>query len=1101
MNLWNESGQKQRHLGCGDMSMNKSIQICICVALIIFGILASASPLLALQSAAGTLPSRASSGSGQSTTLLRDGRLLLLGGTNADGSVATALIKNPGDGSIATLAPGMSFARAGHTATMLPNGKVLILGGIGADGKVVPQAEIFDPDSQTFSLLESALAPRVFHTATVLTDGRLAIIGGADESGNILAGIALWNFKNSQTSLSVAQLKSPLWNHTATLQADGTVLITGGEDSIGRTVTAAQLFDPQAQTVTQLTAAPATNNAPVEVVASLPADGTTEVPLDALIAIRPSKPIQVQSANETTVTLTGPQGVVSATVIPAEAGKLVFLTATDSLLPGSSYRVTSSGVTDPNGKTVPDFGATFTTAGLAPVADGEQWTPAGSNFDGDWHSGRQKSQWESQKPLQAPAGMTAVAGTILTLDGLPLPNVTLQVGLHRTRTDTTGRFLLSGISAGHQVLLIDATTANSQLKKYGIFEDGVDIKGGQTNVLPYTIWMPVLDMAHAVTIPSPTKTETVITTPLIPGLEVHLPAGAVVYDRQGKVVTQISITPIPVDRSPFPLPLGLAVPTYFTVQPGSAYVKAPNNQGARLIYPNYTHSIPGTRDNFWNYDPNVRGWYVYGKGTVNSTATQVIPDPGVMVWEFTGAMIGGHPDGPSPAAGGAPPEADPVDPATGLFTYTKTDLSLADTLPLVLTRSYRQADPNPRAFGIGTNHPYDIFISSYGYTNYYQADLILADGTAIHYVCTTGPGCSTWTTAQYQHTTTPTRFYGSKMVYNTGGSGWILTLKDGTIYTFPDINTGINSISDRYGNTITIAHDSSQRVTQVTSPSGRWIKFTYGSSSCTSCITQATDNIGRIVSYSYDTASNLTQVVDVNGGTWNYTYDSQHEMLSITDPKGIVYLQNQYDINGRVAIQTLADGSTYQFAYPGAGSMTSSTPPSALVTQTNITDPRGNVKQISFNSTGYPTTEIRAANVPSLSQTTTYAYGTICNGANQSSNYATSVTDALSRQTAFTYDCMGNRTSVTRLAGTFNAVTTSFTYEPKFNQLASITDPLQHTTTFNYDPTAGNLTSVTDALGHGSTFAYNTAGQVTSTTDAQGRTRLYSGMTRLRMIW
>ena len=35
---------------------------------------------------------------------------------------------------------------------------------------------------------------------------------------------------------------------------------------------------------------------------------------------------------------------------------------------------------------------------------------------------------------------------------------------------------------------------------------------GRTNVLPYTIWMPEIDTAHAVSIPSPTTAETVITS-------------------------------------------------------------------------------------------------------------------------------------------------------------------------------------------------------------------------------------------------------------------------------------------------------------------------------------------------------------------------------------------------------------------------------------------------------------------------------------------------------------------------------------------------------------------------------------------------------------
>src|SRR5713101_5939491 len=53
------------------------------------------------------------------------------------------------------------------------------------------------------------------------------------------------------------------------------------------------------------------------------------------------------------------------------------------------------------------------------------------------------------------------------------------------------------------------------------------LESGATTVLPFTIWMPRLDVVNQVTIPSPTRTETVITTPYIPGLELHLPARTV----------------------------------------------------------------------------------------------------------------------------------------------------------------------------------------------------------------------------------------------------------------------------------------------------------------------------------------------------------------------------------------------------------------------------------------------------------------------------------------------------------------------------------------------------------------------------------------------
>ncbi len=264
------------------------------------------------------------------------------------------------------------------------------------------------------------------------------------------------------------------------------------------------------------------------------------------------------------------------------------------------------------------------------------------------------------------------------------------------------------------------------------------------------------------------------------------------------------------------------MPLYFTIQPGGAYLQTPNGVGARLVYPNYTHALPGTRANFWNYDAEEKGWYVYGAGTVDPQGRQVIPDPGVAIYEFTGAMInvpGFSPPGTWPPPGNdCGSDGDPVDCATGLFVYQKTDLFLPDVTPLALTRTYRPGDSQSRSFGTGTTHPYDAFLWSA--SQYEEVDFILPDGGRVHFV-----RISSGTLFNDESTSTPTKFYGAQIVWN--GNGWNMTLKDGTVYVFGE-NAPLQSIRDRYGNEITLTRTGGQsgNITQVTSPSGRWIKFT-----------------------------------------------------------------------------------------------------------------------------------------------------------------------------------------------------------------------------------------------------------------------------------
>src|SRR5207245_3968574 len=198
-------------------------------------------------------------------------------------------------------------------------------------------------------------------------------------------------------------------------------------------------------------------------------------------------------------------------------------------------------------------------------------------------------------------------------------------------------------------------------------------------------------------------------------------------------------------------------------------------------------------------------------------------------------------------------------------------------------------------------------------------------------------------------------------------------------------------------------------------------------------ITQAKDNSGRTVNYEYDTTGRLIRVTDPNGGVTEYTYDALSRMTTIKDARNIVYLTNEYDSTDKVIKQTLVDGGIYLFNYTMNGSS---------VTRTDVTDPRLSVRRVTFNSAGQILTDTRALEKPE-EQVTTY-------NLEAGTNLRLSEVDALGRTTAYTYDPLGNVTSITRLSGTADAITTSYTYEPAFNHLKPITDPLNHTTTFRY---------------------------------------------------
>lgn len=1113
--------------------------------------------------------------SGQTATLLPNGRWLLLGGEKDDVAQSLATLVDTATGDASPLPAPLKHARAWHTATVLPDGRVLILGGIGEDGLIVDEAEVFDSTDFTFHVLPQLdLTPRTHHTSTLLTDGHVLITGGLSDGNMPIDTAETWDFTSGSVEKLNAELLPARYAHEAVLVPNENVLLWGGYDTTDQSISNADFYLPSKkgfvtldnQTANLLPASPYKMANPA-VSDSVPRTDAINVPIDSFITVRFNKPLQPETLNSDTVILFGPFGRVACQVTAAEEGLLLFVSPKAEMLPATNYTLFIQGAQDDAGQALPFTTLDFETEALASVtgarasakaagqqssgqakasattaksnpdaangnaqpqakqgavpaepaveADDESWAPGHDNFRGNWRSGRGTSQFQKLPPLQAPLGVTALAGQVLCLNGMPLADITLNVGGKTAHSDQSGRFLLSDIPAGRQVLVIDGHSANHGNKTYGVFEVKVEPEAGKTLVLDYTIWMPVLDTKHAVSLASPTVDEAVVATPNIPGLELRIPPGTVIRDRDGNVVTQVSITAIPIDRPPFPLPPS-AVPVYFSIQPGGAYLQTINAQsaaGARVIYPNFTQDAPGTLMEFWNYDPMEKGWYVYGQGRVSEDGKQVMPDPGVAIYEFSGAMItvpGATPPANAPPAGaqtglpglaggssgsgasgkgggngksGRPPcnggkgggpcgepakGGEPVDLATGLFVYEKTDLMIADTLPLMVSRTYRNGDSAVRAFGRGTNFDYGIFMWSA--QQYQEADLVLPDGAKIHFVRTSaGTG---FTNAVFECTASSTAFYKSKMVWN--GLGWDLTLKDGTVYVFGE-NRPLQAIRDRYGNTVTLTRSSggqSGNITRITSPNGRWIEFSYDGNNR---ITQATDNIGRSVTYTYDTSGRLWQVTDPAGGVTEYTYDSSHRLLTVKDPKGIVYLTNVYDSNGRVIHQTLADSGTYQFVYTLNGN--------GKVTQTDVTDPLGVVRRVTFNAAGYPLTD-------------TWAYGT---AEQQTWSYTrdavtqrlVSSTDPLSRVTAYEYDTAGNVNRVTRLSGTANAVATNYTYEPNYNQIASVTDPLGHSAQFAYD-SRGNLVTATDPLGRQSSFTYNTDGRLVTATDPLGNTSQFS---------
>jgi RHS repeat-associated protein len=659
-----------------------------------------------------------------------------------------------------------------------------------------------------------------------------------------------------------------------------------------------------------------------------------------------------------------------------------------------------------------------------------------------------------------------------------------------TVSDAGGNFSFLNLPAaclGRQLAGYNGNTATDG-EKYASINLAYTINAGQVTG-PALVHLPRIDNNETKLVKQNSSTDQTFTFSTIPGLIITVYAGTVFTLPDGTQPDPfpLSAVQIPVDRLPDTIRIkeGNGLRAYIVAfQP--AFTKA--NQPVAITFPNSLNTPPGVNMELDTLHPLVGAQVKYGTGTVSGDGTQIVPDLdpahpgqrfGLVYFDWHGPQAP-PPPGPNPPPPGddpppGPHPGEPVDTSSGLYILQVTDLEIRNSLGRIgIDRVYRTLSGNPGPFGVGTGHNYGYQLNTFAFIQGQGfITLVAPDGNQFPF--------NRQLDGTLKNSTIP--FFRGAVMTNPSNGIYVLRFKDQTAFQFQSPSSGpriayLNAITDRNGNVTNLVHGNASspvQITQVIHPSGQKLTLTYDNFDR---IISIIDPIARRVSYTYNPQGMLATVTTTLGGVIQYSYDSQNRLATSTDSRGITSVQNIYDQNGRVIQQILANGGVFNFSY----TLLNPNVPTSPVLLTTVIDPVGNRLTYHFSPQGM------------LLDATDGLGRQLVYNLEPGSNLLLSTVDALNRETDFTRDPNGNITSVTRLAGTPDAVQTFYTYDPVFNQVTSVKDPLGNVTNLTYD-TSGNLTATTDSLGNKFSNTYNSAGQLIASTDALGNTTqfTYSG--------
>ncbi len=390
--------------------------------------------------------------------------------------------------------------------------------------------------------------------------------------------------------------------------------------------------------------------------------------------------------------------------------------------------------------------------------------------------------------------------------------------------------------------------------------------------------------------------------------------------------------------------------------------------------------------------------------------------------------------------------------------------------------------------GAGWSHPYNVYAFVYSQDYYNTSTNSLATKPLLAFAWSDG----TYNVYDRSNGSTPLEL--TLPSYNTltvGTNQYTLKTKGQVTYTFTQQGGEVNlfrlsTITDRYGNTLTLAYKAGSTI-----PNG-----TFGNYNMVLDYVQAPS--GRRVTFNYDALNQITQVLfsaEVAGATRQFTmtYDNKR-LKTFKDARGqnngkvtvFDYASNNVDDKTFKLINkiTLPKGNVVQATYNASNKLqtltensltTTITPPASFAVNGAYT---GKVTSSDLVQT---TTTFNKNAVPTAVSSPTVTVSLVPDGVHPTS--PASITQN-GKTGTYTYFANGNVQRVTYPDGTFE----EYTYDG-FNNVATHKDARGYTTVFNNTPDGKNLQSINQPSSSGTltqTFGYYANGLVQTVTNHEG---------------